>query len=77
MKTSKDSLIVQKEDVFVDACLVSRHFPADEVGPAHKKHAYHMSDGIAISYGWTKTEAFSNLIAVASERGWVVLQRLN
>ena len=76
-RPNKDHLIVVKEGrCMLDATIRITHVPADAVGPAHKKYSYELSDGTAISYGWTKTEALHKLLQVAKERGWRVLQYL-
>lgn len=77
MSLSKDYLKVQIDGELLDACLMSQSIPADEVGPAHKKHSYQISNGINIAYGWTKKEALQMFIAVANENGWLIFQRLN
>lgn len=76
-KLDKNHLYVVLQDEWVDATLHSHTVPADSMGPAHQKHAYHLSNGMQLAFGWTKREALDVLLTAAGERGWRVLQPLN
>lgn len=75
--SNKDHLIVIKNGQdMIDATICMNTIPADEVGPAHKKYYYCLSDGMRISYGFTKREALEMLLDISREQSWRVLQPL-
>lgn len=74
MRVGKDHLVVNVDGHLIDATMSIRSVPADEVGPAHRKYRYELSNGRSISYGYTRRDALEVLLAVAAERGWAVYQ---
>jgi hypothetical protein len=76
MSIGKDHLVVNVDGHLLDATMSIRTVPADEVGPAHRKYNYELSNGRSIGYGYTRREALETLLAVAAERGWKVYQPL-
>lgn len=74
---SKDHLLIKAGGLLLDATLEITTVPRDEVGPAHQKYTYSLSNGHRASYGYSRSEALSELIKCADEAGWVVLQPLN
>ncbi|CAG2145517.1 DUF4177 domain-containing protein [Cupriavidus plantarum] len=72
MAVGKDHLVVKIDGVLADATMTITTVPADEVGPAHRKYHYALSNGRQIAYGYTRREALEMFLTVASEQGWAV-----
>lgn len=76
MGVGKDHLVVKIDGDLIDATMSITTVPADEMGPAHRKYKYELSNGRSIAYGYTRRDALEMLLAVAAERGWAVYQPL-
>ena len=77
MAVGKDHLVVKIDGALVDATMTITTVPADEVGPAHRKYHYTLSNGRWIAYGYTRREALDMLLTVAGEQGGAVYQPLS
>lgn len=72
----KDHLYVLIDGRLENATLIAKTVAADAMGPAHKKYFYEVGHR-QMAYGYTRPEALTKFLTLASERDWKVLQPLN